>query len=430
MGEGIIYAKARNRTKSIFYGLIRASLRGTDLYKRWLLSKSMHLSPELGDKKLRALVIDATTPTPDRDSGSMDAIYQMQILQRLDYQVTFVPDDFSFRPRYTKALLDFGVQPVHRDVFPCFEDYIEIHGGKFSLVVISRVSCAAKHIDAIRRFCPDAKIIFNTVDLHYLREARRAEVEGSPITARSAEVLKARELMAMEKSDATIVISEAERLLILKERPVIKVEAIPYVREVHGCTTPFSERRDIVFIGGFLHAPNVDAAIYFTRSIWPLIRESLPDARFLIVGSNLSREVASLGRETGVVIRGHVEDLREVFERCRLSVAPLRYGAGIKGKIGTSLCYGVPCIATPVAAEGMGLTDRREVLIAADENAFAAAVVEAYQDEALWNHLSASGLEFMLSHFSFDQGVERMKALICSINADLPPRMNPQTVQC
>lgn len=430
MGEGMIYAKARNRSKSIFYGLIRASLRGTDFYKRWLLSQSTHFSPKLGDKKLRALVIDATTPTPDRDSGSVDAIYQMQILQRLGYHVTFVPDDFSFRPRYTKALLDLGIQPVHREVFQRLEDYIEIHGEKFNLVVISRVSCAAKHIDAIRRFCPDAKIIFNTVDLHHLRESRRAEVEGSAITARSAEVLKARELMAMEKSDATIVISEVERLLILKERPEIKVEAIPYVREVHGCATPFSERRDIAFIGGFLHAPNVDAAIYFTRDIWPLIRESLPDARFLIVGSNLPREVTSLGRETGVVIRGHVEDLREVFERCRLSVAPLRYGAGIKGKIGTSLCYGVPCIATPVAAEGMGLSDRREVLIAADENAFAAAVVEAYQDEAVWNHLSASGLEFMHSHFSFDQGVERMKALICSINADSPPRMNPQAVQC
>jgi glycosyltransferase involved in cell wall biosynthesis len=429
MGEGIVYSKARNRIKSIFYGWIRASLRGTNLYKRWLLSKSIRLSPELADKRPRALVIDVTTPTPDRDSGSVDAIYQMKILQRLGYHVTFVPDDFSFRPRYTKALLDLGVQPVHRELFPCLEDYIELQGEKLDLVVISRVSCAARHIDAIRRCCPNAKVIFNTVDLHYLREARRAEVEGSAIVARSAEVLKARELMAMEKADATIVISEAERLLIQRERPDIKVEAIPYVREVHECATPFSERRDIVFIGGFLHAPNVDAAIYFTRSIWPLIRESLQDARFLIVGSNLPREVALLGRQPGVVIRGHVEDLREIFERCRLSVAPLRYGAGIKGKIGTSLCYGVPCVATPVAAEGMGLSDRREVLIAADEKAFASAVVEAYQDEALWNHLSASGLEFMRNHFSFDQGVERMKALICSITADLPRRMNPRAVQ-
>ncbi len=385
-------------------------------YRNMLLSKgepSPLLDRAHGGR--RALVIDATTPTPDMDSGSVDAIYLMKILQRLGYLVTFAPDDFIFKEKYTAELRSLGVQCISKDVFPSLALYIELFGCEFDLAILSRVSCAAKHVLAIRKFCPKAKVLFNTVDLHYLREARRAELECSALLARQAEETKARELMAMQKCDATIVISEAERAIIKEELPSANVAVLPYVREVRGCRAPFSERKDIAFVGGFLHNPNIDAATYFVREIWPMIREELPGVRFHVVGSNMPPEVTSLGQEPGVVVRGYVPDIEQVMDQFRLTVAPLRYGAGIKGKIGTSLSCGVPCVATPVAVEGMGLSDGMEILIATGGRQFASSTIAAYRNEALWNSLSESGLGFMAERFSFERGVERMKALLDSV---------------
>ncbi len=387
-------------------------------YKRLLLFRGEPSFTGGASDKSRVLIIDATTPTPDMDSGSVDAVYLMKILQRLGYMVTFAPDDFVYKDKYTKELCGLGVHCINRDVFPSLEIYIELYGHCFDLIFLSRVSCAARYITDIRRFCPRAKVLFNTVDLHYLREARRAELEGSAVLAGQASETKAMELMAIEKCDATIVISEAEREMIKLELPAANVAAIPYVREVRGCRVPFSERRDIVFVGGFLHLPNIDAATYFVHKIWPMVRKELPDVQFQIVGSNMPREVKSLESEPGVVIRGYVPAIEPVMDQCRLTVAPLRYGAGIKGKIATSLSCGVPCVATPVAVEGMRLSDRRDVLIAAGEQQFAAAVAEAYRDEALWNALSERGLHFVADHFSFERGVERIRELLDSVSAN------------
>ena len=117
----------------------------------------------------------------------------------------------------------------------------------------------------------------------------------------------------------------------------------------------------------------------------------------------------------GIEILGFVENITPIFNRCRLSVAPLRYGAGIKGKVGTSLSHGVPCVATPVAAEGMGLQHGVNVMIGADAASFAASVVAAYQDEVLWDELSANGLKLFEEHYSFARGLERLGKLLESV---------------
>lgn len=363
----------------------------------------------------RALIVDVTTPMPDKDSGSIDTLQYIRMLQGLGYKVVFCPHDLAHAERYTRDLQAMGVECLYRPYLQSLEAHLEAVGDQYDLVMLERVHFAAQHMGVVRRLCPKAKVLFNTVDLHYVREERQARVEHSKALARQARKTKALEYELMRQADATIVISGAERELVAREAPEVRVAAIPYVREVVGSPLVFAERRDLVFIGGFLFQPNVDAVRYFVTEIWPRVRAALPGVRFLVVGSNVPDEILALGREPGVDVLGYVEHLSPILIRCRLSVAPLRYGGGIKGKVGTSLSHGLPCVATPVAAEGMGLADRVNAMIAEDAEGFAEAVIAAYSDEGLWTALSAAGLALVREAYSFERGLERLRALIDAI---------------
>ncbi len=365
--------------------------------------------------KRRALVADVTTPRPDRDSGSIDTFQYIRMLQTLGFKVVFFPNDLRHDGRYTEALQKIGVECLYLPYVGSLRSHLDKHGAHYDLVLVQRAHFAAQQIGLVRRKCRNARVLFNTVDLHFLREQRQAETEQSVQLADQARRTKALEIGIMRQCDATIVISEAEREMLQKELPDVRIAAIPYVREVQGSASSFQQRRDLVFIGGFLFEPNVDALKYFADEIWPLIRLKIPDIRLMIVGSGMTPEVVRIGRIPGIEILGFVENITPIFNRCRLSIAPLRYGAGIKGKVGTSLSHGVPCIATPVAAEGMGLEDHVNVMIGRDAAAFAAAVIEAYQDEVLWDELSVNGLTLFEQHYSFARGLERLGNLLDAV---------------
>lgn len=361
----------------------------------------------------RVLVMDVCTPMPDKDSGSIDTFNYLCMLQKLGFKVVFCPHNMEHAGHYTENLQRLGIECLYRPYTTSLRDHVKEHGNEYDLVMLFRAYESAQHINVVRRHCAKAKVIFNTVDLHFVRERRQAEVEGSSRLMQQAERTKALEYSVMKQSHATIVISENERNLLAQEWPHIKTAAIPYVREIQGCALPFAERRDLVFVGGFLFDPNVDAMNWFLADIWPLVRAKLPEVRLMIVGSRLLDETARVWRRNpGVDIVGYVEQISPIFERCRLSIAPLRFGAGIKGKIGTSLSHGVPCVATPLAAEGMGLKDRESIMLGADPESFAAAIVEAYTNEALWNTLSAKGLEVFEEQYSMRRGLERLGTLI------------------
>jgi glycosyltransferase involved in cell wall biosynthesis len=219
----------------------------------------------------------------------------------------------------------------------------------------------------------------------------------------------------MRLSDATIVLSRTEHELLVRELPGASLFVIPLLCEIPGRSVAYAPRRDILFIGGYEHLPNVDAVRYFAAEIWPLVRRRLPEAVFLVLGSNPPAEVLSLEGD-GITVVGYVEQLPPYFNRCRLSVAPLRYGAGIKGKIATSLGFGVPCVATRIAVEGMGLTDGRETLVADSPEAFADAVVRVYSEESLWSSLSDQGLQFLEREMSLAAGREKLRAMLVHLN--------------
>jgi O-antigen biosynthesis protein len=380
-----------------------------------------HLARELRVGK-RVLMIDWHTPTPDQDAGSVITFEFTRLFQRLSYQVTFIPENILYMNRYTANLQRMGVECIYRPFTSSVKAHIKRLGKLYDVVVVFRAALGHKYLDDIRKYCTNAKIIFHTVDLYYLREERRADLEESDRLRQLARELRVKELETVRKSDCTIVVSNYEHELVTKQVPEANVTVFPLILQARGDAGSFRERRDILFLGDFRHPPNVDAVEYFVSEIWPRVRAAVPLMRLHVIGGHPPRKIIDLSGDS-VVVTGHVEDLFNYLNRIRLSVAPLRYGAGIKGKIGTSLSCGLPCVASPIAIEGMGLTDGLDVLVGEDPSDFAESVLKLYTDEELWSALSANGVAFVKRNYSFDAAVERLSTILEEIRVE-PRRMH------
>ena len=371
------------------------------LYDRWKsrLISHQHAGKDVENAKdrratRRALVIDHCTPTPNQDAGGVTVFNLLLLLREMDFLVTFIPEDnFLYMPEYTSELQCAGIEVLYAPYVTSVEKHLKDCGDRYDLSLLFRPIVVERHIKSIRKYCPKAKVLFHTVDLHYIRMSREAYVRSDKSLQKAAEEMKQRELAAIRGSDASIVHSTAEFEFLRSELHDAKLHVFPLIMEVPGTSKTFSERKDIVFVGGYQHTPNLDAVQYFVTEIMPLIRQRLPGVRFCAVGSNPPSKIQALASED-VVIAGFVEDLNSLLDKMRVSVAPLRYGAGIKGKIGTAMAVGLPVVATPLAAEGMSLTDGENIVVAEGAERFADAVTSLYQIETLWNQISINGLEF------------------------------------
>jgi len=371
-------------------------------------------------------MLDALFPRPDQDSGSLDQIAFIRIFQALGFEVHFIAvlefgsANFGDNARYVKALEEMGVRCVRADSYDFIEEYMFINARAISLFFCSRVGFGAEYVEPARRICPAAKIIFNTVDLHHIREEREARLKESEELLHRALATKQRELKLVELAHATVVVSSKEKDILEQELPGNNVIVVPLLREFpRDDVVAFGDRSGIAFIGGFLHQPNIDAVNYFLEAIWPKLHAEHPDIIFHVVGANMPDDFASKS-VAGVEFVGYVEDLGKYLSGVRLTVAPLRYGAGAKGKVVSSLGYGVPAVVTSVAAEGMGLEDGVNVLVADSVEEFASKIIVAYENEELWAQLSANGIDFIGSNYSIAQGVSIMSSVLKGLAVEIP----------
>lgn len=369
------------------------------------------------DVRRRVLVIDHCTPTPDQDAGSLTCFEIMRAFKDTGFKVTFIPEDnFLYMPKETRDLQRIGIEAIYYPFYKSVEEYLKIYGQFFDVVLIFRGGAASRHMADVRKFCPKAKVFFHTSDLHFIREMRQIEVEGGSKAKRAkAEETKKTELALINSVDLTIVHSTYERDVLAGLAPKANVYVFPWILDKVGRVASFNQRSGLIFLGGYRHVPNVDAVLYFVSQVWPLIREKLPDAIFYAAGSNPPPELLELDGKENVVITGYIEDLQPYFERVRLSVAPIRYGAGIKGKVAMSMAYGVPVVATACAAEGMGLVDGENVVIEDIPHEMARKIVELYQDESRWFKLSEQSLAFVESNYDSSLGRKRVVEMVGNI---------------
>jgi GT2 family glycosyltransferase/glycosyltransferase involved in cell wall biosynthesis len=372
------------------------------------------------------LVIDHHLPMPDRDSGSVRMFQILKILYQLGHRVTFLPDNLADMPPYTGELQKRGIQVVHHPYVKKVRDYLMSHGPMFDVVVLSRCDFARKHVADVRLHAPQSRIIFDTVDLHYLREQREAQLTQDPDVRRKAQERELLEDHLIKEADESWVVSPIEQQILQEKWPHKSVQVVSNIVDVTRSLTPFALRRDWLFIGGFQHRPNIDAVLFFVEEIYPLVRDRLPNAKFYIIGDKAPPEIVALASDS-IVVAGLQRDLRSFFDSVRLSVAPLRFGAGIKGKINQSMAFGVPVVATSIAVEGMNLTDHEDVLVADEPQDFARALIELYESEELWKRLSENGINKTQELYSAGAAREKLEFLFSDRHLKSLERSPPVT---
>lgn len=361
-------------------------------------------SPALLHRRQRqVLVLDEAVPHPDRDSASLRQFNLIRMLVEAGVHVVFVPTRREHGGRHTEALQQLGVEVWYAPYLQGLGGWLREHGRRFEVVLLVRHHVAHACLPLLATLAPQARTVFDTVDLHYLRERRGAGIANDARLLREAERTRERELQVMARVGVTLLVSEAEQRQLREDAPQVRTELLSNLHDLAGPGLPWAQRRDLVFVGGFRHPPNLDAMRWFIGEVFPRVRAALPEVAFHCIGIDVPDELRALAAACpGVSLHGHVPDLAPYMDGARIAVAPLRFGAGVKGKVNLSMAHGQPVVATTCAVEGMHLRDGEDVLVADEAGAFADAVVRLYRDEALWRRLSAHGLDNIARHFSLD----------------------------
>jgi O-antigen biosynthesis protein len=344
------------------------------------------------------LVIADFYPDPQESSGSLRFFTLLSLLAR-KHDVYFCALDNTgvARPRDETAIKleragiklgDGSLASVLRHVTP---DVVW-----FEFYHMARTD----YLGLLERRCPRARIVIDSVDVHFNRLEARARLTGDSGDQQAAEDIKALEVSAYAVADMIIAVSEKDRLLIKQHLPESTVEVIPNVHSI----PPFPDIRkrrygELVFVGGFRHDPNIDAMEYFCHEVMPRIVVAHPEARLKIIGSNPPQAIYDLASENVEVV-GFVPDTSEYLEAAYISIAPLRYGGGMKGKVGEAMSYGLPVVTTSYGVEGFGFEVGKDVLVGDSPESFAAQVLALLDNPKLHEQVARSGYTFISSHYS------------------------------
>jgi glycosyltransferase involved in cell wall biosynthesis len=268
---------------------------------------------------------------------------------------------------------------------------------RYILGILCRFQIASHYMSVLRQHAPDLPIAIDTVDVHFSREEKKSVLYSQDPS--DAKILKEEELSVYSKADFLITVSKADADILAHHFPSKRIAIIPLIYTHEPQRFSFSDRKDLLFVGNFVHPPNSDALIQYCSRILPLLRDKLANVKTYVVGAN-SLPLLENFRNDNLIITGFVPDIKYFLDRCRVNVAPLRYGAGTNGKILESLAAGLPVITTPVGVEG--ISDERGMIVAGNPDEFVDGVVEVYNDEQLWNSLSNSARALIQDRFAPD----------------------------
>jgi len=364
----------------------------------------------LAEPGLRALVIDAVAPLAGRDGGSQAVLSHMRALQTLGYGLSFAsPAEIAALAR--AGLEAAGISVCATPFYSSVEDVLRCQAGCFDVVYLHRVAIATNYLALARQYCPKARIIYSVADLHHVRLARQSEIEERPELLAVSRRVRMQELTAAWSADAVITHSVDEAALLRQAVPAANVHVVPWEVPRRTGSVPFARRAGLAFIGSYDHAPNLDAAGFLAEVLMPLIWRDHPEIECLLVGSGMPARMRGLARP-GLVAQGEVSDLAEVFDRVRLTVAPLRFGAGLKGKVLESLGAGVPCVMSRVAAEGMVLPAALSALVADGADALAVRIATLHGSAAQHQAAAAAGVRLIAEGFTANRVAEALSAAI------------------
>ena len=363
------------------------------------------------------LVVDHYVPQPDRDAGSRTMVQFMQRLIELGCVVKFWPDNLWFDPVYTPRLQALGVEVYHGEQWSNgFQRLMAENGKQFHAVLLSRPHVAPGYVAAIRAYS-QARIVYYGHDLHFRRLRQEYELSGNDALASAARQAEQLERQAWAAADVVLYPSDDEVEALLRLAPRVDARAVPaYSFDRFAVDRQPRHGQDILFVAGFAHPPNVDAAVWLHSEVMPRVHARVPGARLILAGSNPSEQVLALaGQDT--VVTGWISEaaLQALYGEARLAVVPLRFGAGIKSKVVEALQQGLPLVTTPVGAQGLaGIED--VAWVRESPEALAEGIVRLLGDDSEWLRCSRGGAAFAQARFS----PEAMRKALASAFALVP----------
>jgi GT2 family glycosyltransferase/uncharacterized coiled-coil DUF342 family protein len=361
------------------------------------------------------LIIDHYVPQPDRDAGSRVMVELMRQFISMGMKVVFWPDNLWQMPGYTQKLQSMGVEVIYGDRWVgAFGEFIADRGGDIDHVMLSRPHIAVNYIDLLRKHTA-ARLIYFGHDLHFMRLRRQEKATGDSRLGKEADAIERVERDLWGRCDIVMYPSEEEAAQVRSIMPNVKAMAVPlfcFDKVCEDAGANLAEREGILFVAGFAHPPNVDAARWLVEDILPRVHARVPQVRLQLVGSNPTDEVSALSSDQ-IAVLGYVDDatLESMYRSARVVVAPLRFGAGVKLKVLEAMAHGVPLATTSVGTQG--LPGLGEVIPVSDHpDQIADAIIVLLLDDARWRNVSEGASSYIREHFSVATMKTALKALL------------------
>jgi glycosyltransferase involved in cell wall biosynthesis len=369
------------------------------------------------------LVAADMPPLFDQQAGGLRLSTLLGMMAEAGWTLTFasllgrqdLPEFFSTAEgmaRYEGTLRRQGVRRILYGM-PEIDAYLKETTTQVDWAFLSFPSVASNIMPLVRARFPRALVAFDMVDFHGVRMIREAELQDDSMKLAEAKRMRDEELGLALAADVTVAVSDDDRNTLLALAPLAVVKVVPCIFDVPSTPPPsLCNRAGLFFIGGFWHTPNGDGIKWFVERILPLIQAEIPDVVLRIAGSNMGDDILALGVLPGVEVLGFVPEVEPLLDQHRVFIAPLRFGAGMKGKVAQSLANGLPVVATKIGAEGMTLVPGTHILVADEETRFADEVVRLLRDDDLWQRLSKQGRSHIESTLSRKIVSEQLGALL------------------
>ncbi len=357
------------------------------------------------------LFIDHYVPMYDKDAGSRTIFQYLKLFVSEGYNIKFIGDNYFPHQPYTDILEQMGIEVLYGAWYMKHRDeWLQENGESIQYVWLNRPHISVNYIDSLRKHT-HARLAYYGMDLIYLREMRKYETTGAIEAKESSEEWKIKEYDIMRKVDVSFFLSKVEIAEVNKEDPTIKCKHISiniFDNLVEPDYNP-EKRNGMVFVGGFTHDPNVDAVCFIHDEILPLLKEKDPDIRIHIVGSNAPQSIIDMNNEN-LIVHGYVsdEELKEIYKSSKIAFIPLRYGAGVKGKVIEAMVNGLPVITTQIGAEGIdGAEDILQCAETAEE--LAGLVLSLTSDNQALSALSRQGFDYVMNTFSTNAAKKKLQ---------------------
>ena len=373
---------------------------------------------------MKILIICSQIPMPDRASGDLRFYTLLKLIAEL-HQVTLCPFNLEGQKKgmgetatkgYIEQLEDINVRSGSTDVLTT------LRNEQFDLIIFEFYHTVRRYIDFVRYYQPKARILIDSVDIHYNRLLSKAVLMGKPSDFEYAETVKQLELSAYRQADLIIAVTEDDGLLLKKDATNTKIGLLPNIHHIPEFIPVPPPYTKLLFVGSFKHDPNVDAILYFCDEIFPLLLEMNSNFTLEVIGPNPPESVQALQSDK-IFIRGFIENIDESYRKAHISIAPLRFGAGMKGKIGEALSFGIPVVTTKIGAEGFGLSVGVNILVAETSLDFAESILRLSQDNQLYKKLSTNGYNFIKETYSDESTRPRLSKLLNQAMLISPKRL-------